>query len=225
MIALDHALDELRRRLVRTAAEVEEEVAAAVRAVEDTDADAAREALDHVPAVNGLEVGLEEFAHQLLAVCRPVGSDLRQVIATLRVHQDITAIAGLAVNISARGRALAGLPPIDPPFDPARLGQRARTMLRDALSAFVRGDAALARRTIAQDAEMDRWRREAHAETSNLLRRFPDRTEGLMHYLAVVRDLERIADLACGIAEDAIYLREGRIVRHRAERLPQPQPA
>ncbi len=90
-------------------------------------------------------------------------------------------------------------------------------MVRESLDAFVRSDAAAALRIRASDDEADEYNRQTIEAVQRTMREDPATVERGLHLFSVSRHLERIADHATNIAEDVVYMVEGKIIRHRSE--------
>ena len=138
-------------------------------------------------------------------------------MAVLRINSDLERIGDLAVNIAERAIFLAGHPAPGMSIDFAPMAQKAREMLTRSLDAFVNVDTGLARRVIEMDNDVDRMNRQMYCSVYELIRENPDHIESLLHLLSASRHLERIADHATNIAEDVIYMVEGKVVRHKPE--------
>ena len=164
------------------------------------------------------EVEVEEDCLKVLALYQPVAIDLRLIVSALKINNDLERIGDLAVNIARKATAIAALPPREIPFDlqsmsektqadaprqPGRAGQHGR-----------RGANAVC----ARDDEIDCMKHDLRLKVQELIRTDPSHVEFFLNLLAVSRNLERIADLATNIAEDVIYMAEGRIVRHSVGR-------
>lgn len=210
-------LDRLKRLLLTEAGIVEESVLAAVKALEDRDRMLATQIIDEDTRVDDMEVDIEEECLKLLALHQPVASDLRLIIAVLKINNDLERIADLAVNISERAAYLASQPPIEIPFALPVMADKTTDMLKMALEALINADVPLAKTVLAMDDDIDAINREAFRKVELGIRHNLDHMERLIHLLSVARHLERIADLATNIAEDVVYLIEGEIVRHRHE--------
>jgi phosphate transport system protein len=87
-------------------------------------------------------------------------------------------------------------------------------MLRDSLDALVNMDSELAHSVCIRDDEIDAMKREFRMEMENRIQRDPENVKQYLRFMAISRNLERIADMATNIAEDVIYLAQGKIVRH-----------
>lgn len=211
------SLEELNKKILVLGTVVEESVRKAVHAIENRDSEAATSVIDGDNEIDQLEVELEEECLKILALYQPVAADLRFIVATLKINNDLERVGDLAVNISERAIYLATQKPVNAVLNFHLMATRAQTMLTKSLDALVRVDAVLARQVLASDDEVDAMNREMYIQIQNAIRKFPDEIEPLIHLLSVSRHLERIADLATNIAEDVIYLAEAQIVRHQAE--------
>ena len=164
--------------------------------------------------VDRREINLEEECLKTLALHQPVAHDLRFLVAVLKLNHALERIGDLAVNIAKRAKYLAEQPRLDVSIDFTVIADKAQAMLHKSLDALINMDINLARQVGEADDEVDALNRETYNRVKSLLREYPDHIETLIALLNVSRHLERIADHASSIAEDVIYLLEGKIVRH-----------
>lgn len=209
------AIEALKGRILALSNIVEESVHLAVRAVLERGRTLSAEVILRDTEIDSREVEIEEECLKLLALHQPVAADLRFIVAALKMNNDLERIGDLATNIAARAASLAELPLITMPFDLERLSDRTKQMLRMSIDSLVRVDADLAQRVCLADSKVDELHREGYQEIIKKAQRQPQQVEALLLYLAVSRNLERIADLATNIAEDVIYMIDGKIIRHR----------
>ena len=174
----------------------------------------AREVRQRDADVDQREVEVEEECLKILALYQPVAVDLRFIVSALKINNDLERIGDLAVNIARKARALAAVPPVAIPFDLAGMSEKTQAMLRDSLDAMVNLDAKLASEVCGRDDEIDRMKRDIRRQVEEMIAADPAQTKVLLRLLAVSRNLERIADLATNIAEDVIYMVDGKIIRH-----------
>lgn len=212
---LQREMSRLSKRLLELTAVVKNAVEEAVASVARVDAVLARKVRDGDQAIDQTEVDIEEDCLKLLALYQPVATDLRFIIAAMKINNDIERVGDLAVNIAERALCLSKSPPAEAPFDFADISQKALGMLSRSLEALLRQDPQLAREVRALDNEVDALNRGMHIKISDAIREHPAQLDRLLNYLSVSRHLERIADCATNIAEDVIYLTEGHIVRHQ----------
>lgn len=207
-------LDQIKRSLLSLCAIVEEQVRDAVRALLQRDEELAGRVEYRDKDVDGREIEIEEECLKILALYQPVAVDLRLLVAALKINNDLERIGDLAVNIARKGRALADVPAFTIPFDLGGMSEKVEAMLHDSLDALVNLDANLANDVCSRDDAVDAMKREIRVGAEEMIRKNPDDTPPLMRVMAAARNLERIADCATNIAEDVIYMIEGKIVRH-----------
>ncbi len=210
-------VDKLKQRLLALSAEVENDVRTAVRAIEDRNEQLARQVVDGETQTNAMEVDVEDDCLKILALHQPVAADLRYIISVLKINQDLERIGDLAVHIAERGLFLCGLPPINIPFRLGEMADKAQAMLKKVLDAFVNLNDAAAREVCTADGEIDAINRDIFQQVKKAVTQNPSLFEPLLQIMHIARHLERIADHATNIAEDLIFLVEGRIVRHTKE--------
>jgi len=214
-VHLQREMDRLKKELLGLCAIVEEQVHLAVQAVVDRDAELAARVEQRDAEIDRREVEIEEHCLSVLALHQPVAIDLRWIVAVLKINNDLERIGDLAVNVARKAAAISNESSVEVPFDLERMGEMVESMLRDSLDAMVRLDAAAAQDVCRRDDEVDRIKHEARREIEERVCREPQRAKPLLRLLAVSRNLERVADCATNIAEDVIYITEGRIMRHR----------
>jgi len=205
----------LKKLVLALSALVEENVRQAVRAVSRRDPTLAQAVIDGDNVVDQQEVAIEEECLKILALHQPVAHDLRFLVAILKLNHTLERIGDLAVNIAKRAKFLAAQPRLDVPIDFTNIAEKAQAMLHKSLDALINMDLNLAREVGVADDEVDALNRETYARVKDLLRERPDEIETLITLLNVSRHLERIADHASSIAEDVVYLIEGKIIRHQ----------
>ncbi len=215
---LHREIERLKKKLLSLSAVVEEQVQRAVKALHECDAELARQViLADDEQVDRAEVDVEEDCLKVLALYQPVAADLRFIVAVLKINNDLERIGDMAVNIAERADYLASQEPIELPFNFGEMAGKAQSMLRRSLDALVNVDPELGQQVCADDDEVDMLNRQMYDQVQQRIRQHPEHLEYLMHFLAVSRHLERIADHATNIAEDVIYMVTGQIVRHKAE--------
>ena len=211
---LQREIENLKKKILHLSVVVEESVQNAIKAVENRDPKLGRNIIDHDQEIDQLEVDLEEEGLKILALHQPVAIDLRFIIAVLKINNDLERIGDLAVNIAERGVFLSGHRDLDIPPDILRMESLAQVMLRKSLDALVNLDSPLARDVCLSDDEVDRLHQGIFAKIHSEIRRRPEDLESLIQILSISRYLERIADHATNIAEDVVYMVEGKVIKH-----------
>lgn len=210
-------LDRLQRRLLEMAGLVEDLVAQAANAVLGRDPTAAPSIIDVDDRIDELEVEIDESVMELLALHQPMASDLRRVIATNKVANDLERVGDHAVNIAKAARRMSEMEPLPEIRELAEMMKITKEMLADALAAYVSRDTAVARDVCARDDLVDDLRRSMFRILVTHMLENPSRIGGALELLLVSQNLERIADLSTNISEDVVFLVEGRTIKHGTE--------
>lgn len=213
-------LDALQDKLLEMAGIVEELVRVAAQALERRDPKPAEWVKAEDDRVDDLEIEVDERAMELLALQQPMARDLRQVVATLKVANDLERVGDHAVNIAKAVRRLSEAPAFPATPEVLEMAEIARGMLADALASFVSRNPANARAVCERDAKVDNLRRGLFRILLTHMMEEPRRITPALELLLVSQNLERIADLSTNIAEDVVFLVEGRTIKHSMEGRP-----
>jgi len=207
-------LDTLKARLLEMGGLAEERVRAVIRALVERDA----AGVEHVAAadkpINLLQIDIDDRGFHLLALYQPVASDLRTIMAALKINTDLERVGDLAVNIAEASRRYLSHPPVKPLIDIPRMAGLAQEMLRDALDSFVRQDPALAQTVLTRDDTLDSLKTQVFRELLTYMLQDPSTIEPALDLVLISRHLERIGDHATNIAEEVIFMVSARDVRH-----------
>ena len=210
-------LDHLSNMLLEMCSFVESAVQRSISAVTDKDLSAAEEVLSKEARINQIEIEIDDFAINLLALQQPMAADLRLIVAALKINTDLERMGDLAVSIAQRAKSLMQAPMIKPMVDIPHIAGLVQSMVRKSLDSFVARDAELARSVLASDTAVDNLRSASYHELISFMEHEPGAIRQAVDLIAVVRNLERIADHSTNIAEDVLFMVKGIDVRHHAE--------
>ena len=216
-VHLDKEIGKLKKSLLSLSALVEDTVHGAIRSLRERNRDMARAVIETDTQIDEREVDIEEDCQKVLALYQPVAHDLRFIIAVLKINAELERIGDAAVNIAERVLFMTTQEFIEVPFDYSAMAEKAQAMLHKSIDALIDLDLGLAYAVIDADDEVDAMNREAYQQIEECIRRTPNLVSIYTHLLGISRHIERIADHASNIAEDIVYLVEGKIVRHRTE--------
>jgi phosphate transport system protein len=217
----DRELLQLKEKLLLMAARTEALINQAVEALEKKDAALARDIFRLDKEVDGMEVEIEEQAISLIALHQPAAGDLRFLIGAIKINNDLERIGDHGVNIAESAIRLAEQPDLKPLIDIPRMAKLATGMLKDSLDSFVGGEVEKARAVCTRDDQVDDIKDQIFRELLTYMMEKPDSITRAMDLILVSRNLERIADLSTNISEEAIYIAEAKVIKHRADRLPE----
>lgn len=214
-------LDELKKRLLAMSERAESLVDLAVEALLTRDADKASAVVTGDREVDDLEIEIESMAVELLALQQPMARDLRFIIASIKASSDLERVGDHAVNIAqAAQRIITTKGSITPDSAIEEMARRARGMLGQAIDAFVRADGSLGRAVCLMDDEVDKLNQDLFRIVVTHILEDPKNISTAIELLLVGRNLERVADLSTNIGEDAVYLAEGKQIKHHMEDRP-----
>lgn len=210
-------LETLKAKLLEMSALVENAIYRSVQCVVEKNEELAKQVLTNETRINELEIEIDEMAVSLLALQQPMASDLRLITAAIKINNDLERMGDLSVSIAQRAITLIREPVVRPMIDIPHIAGLVQSMVRKALDAFVNRDAELARSVLASDDAVDRLRTASYHELVSYMEQAPENIVQSLELLAVVRNLERIADHSTNIAEDVLFFVKGVDVRHRNE--------
>jgi phosphate transport system protein len=209
-------LQALRNQLLRMGGLVEERVHRAVRSLVVRREEDARRIVATDNEVNDLQIDIDDRCLRLLATQAPLAGDLRLITSAMKINADLERIGDQAVNVAENALTLIPQPPVKPLIDIPRMAEMAEGMIRDALDAFVKNDATLARDVLSRDDGVDELKDQVFRELLTYMMADPGTIQRSLALILLSRNLERIADHATNIAEDVIFIAEARDVRHHA---------
>ncbi len=207
------ALAQYKEKLLIMASHAESVVTRAVRAHLDRDEPLARQALETDEVIDQFEIQIDRIALGLLAQA-PGEFELRQITCGMKIARELERVGDEATTIARRAVELMALPPLATPLDIAEMTFLANAMLKDALDAFVSGNTVLARGVIPRDRRVDEMNKTYQDDLNKLMEASPENIRRCRHLAVISKCLERIADHAKNVAEDAVMLHEAKDIRH-----------
>lgn len=205
------SLSHLRDQVVQLSSMVDKAIARSTDALKNQDVKLAQQVIDADHAINELRWSLEDEALAVIAMQAPMAGDLRQIAAGLHIISELERMGDHAAGNAKIVLLTADEPQLKPLVDIPRMSQVARSMLADAIDAFIRSDADLARTTMAKDDEIDELYNQVYRE---LLTYMMDDTKTInraTHLLWAAHNLERIGDRTENICEFVVYSVTGNI--------------
>jgi len=186
----------------------------AMRMLVERDESLADEIYRKEDEVNALQVSIDDTAIGLIATQQPVGKDVRFLFMTSKIVTDLERIADQAKNICQNAQFVLAQPPLKPMVDLPIMAEIAQKMVRDALTAVIDRDVALAERIMQEESKVDAFRDQVFRTLLTYMMADPGTIQRALSLILISRNIERIGDHATNIAEEAIYIVQGRDIRH-----------
>lgn len=215
MIKYQGELVLLNKKLLEMASLVETMIAKSIKALREGNMILAQEVISTDDQVNSMEIEIDNLCIKILALYQPEATDLRTVTMIMKVNNDLERIGDHASSISRMALFMADYPPIKPLIDIPKMADKAMEMLREALDAFIRSDERLAVEVCRKDDEVDNYEPQIVRELITFVISDPSTLNRALRYIYVARHLERVADLATNIAENAYYIATGKMLKHQ----------
>lgn len=206
-------LSALKDRLLTMASIAERSVKLAIEALVERDDDKARKVIEDDSRLDDLEMEIDELSIHLLTRA-PLATDLRLITMAMKFSRDLERVGDECTTICRRSIELSQEPQLKPYVDIPTMATIALEMLGDAMNAFVQRDAAKARAIVPRDKKVDALHKQLQRELSSYMIEKPNTITRCLHLMTISKCLERIADHAANIAEEVVYLYEGKDIRH-----------
>ncbi|MBP9699160.1 MAG: phosphate signaling complex protein PhoU [Elusimicrobia bacterium] len=211
----DEDLRQLKERLLRMGAIAEEMIQKAVKALHERRDALTADVFELETQVNQMHIEIDDRCLKLIALHQPMAVDLRLIAAAMKINTDLERVADQAVNVSQTCHYhLLKETPVPEVVLLTRMSEISQKMLRDSLDAFARQDVELAKGVLAQDEEEDQLKARALTQLIERLKKDPERSSQYVDLILLSRNMERIGDHATNIAEDVIFMVQGKDIRH-----------
>ena len=210
----DEELNALKEQLLRMGSLAEKMIQGSLKALNERDLGHVSEMMGMEDQVNRLHVEIDDHCMKLFAAQAPLASDLRTIIAALKINNDLERIGDQACNISQNTMDLLKAPMQKLPDELRQMGGLASEMVKEALDAFVKKDLRLAESVLTKEVMVDALKGQIFeaqlkemSENASTVRRGLD-------MILIARNLEKIGDHATNVAEDVVFMVKGKDIRH-----------
>jgi phosphate transport system protein len=211
---LHEQLQDVLKQITIMGSLTESMIGLAMRVLVERDASITDEVMRKEDEVNALQVSIDEASINLIATQQPVGKDVRLLFMASKIVTDLERVADQAKNICQNARFVLAQPPLKPMVDLPIMAEIAQKMVRDALTAVIERDVALAERVMHEESKVDAFRDQVFRTLLTYMMADPGTIQRALSLILISRNIERIGDHAANIAEEAIYIVQGRDIRH-----------
>ena len=213
----DKELSLLKEKLLNMASLAESMIHKAVGSLMERDQSLSKQVNAEEKKLNLLEIEIDDLCLKLLALKQPMAKDLRLITSAMRIDSELERIGDMAVNITQSVAVLIKQPQLKPYIDIPRMADLAQKVVGDSLDSFIKQDVKLARSVLARDDEIDALKDQIFRELLTFMISDPSSIQRALELILISRHLERIGDHATNIAENVIYLVQGKDIRHHIE--------
>ncbi|OGU67046.1 MAG: phosphate transport system regulatory protein PhoU [Stygiobacter sp. RIFOXYC12_FULL_38_8] len=208
-------MEELKTNLVRMASIVDDQVGKAINLIETGDDSSIKDIKAKDDEVDAYDELLQIQCENILALFQPIAFDLRSVISTLMINNQLERCGDISVSISNRASKITQFRNLIDESGIAGMAKEAHTMVSCAIDSFIHSNGELAHQVIKNDKKVDDLNKFSFEFITGKMKSDPQLIEPLAHMLILARQIERLADHATNIAEHLLFLTEAKIVTHR----------
>lgn len=215
---LDEHIEKLKTRVIKMCSLVDEQVQSAIKSIEEENLELAQQVIEKDTKVDKYDNKIDKICQKIFALTQPVAMDLRLIMSSLTINNNLERIGDIAVNIAEYCIMIKNKPAF---FHQTKLEEMFKVstqMLKDAIDAYISGNEALAKTVIEADDKLDQLNFDNHKILIEIMKHSPDNIEPGIALLVMSRQLERLGDHCTNIAEDVFFIVEAHLVKHKYEK-------
>lgn len=212
---IEPRLKEIRERLLKMAEISENMIDKAVKAIVEHNPEYLDYVQENENIIDNMEVENESLIITTIARYQPEAKYLRMLAMDLFVNRDLERIADHAENIREHAISILQKPKLKEYVDLPQMAELAVNMVKDAIKAFSEMNTELARDVIKRDDKIDAYEEQIIRELYTYMVEDPSTIKVALRLIDVVKNIERVADIATNLAEEVVYMKEGKMLRHQ----------
>jgi phosphate transport system protein len=213
----DEELNNLKKSILKMASLVDEAIGRSIKALIERNAEMAQSVEDDDNAIDMLEIEIDMLCLDLLARRQPIAIDLRFITSVMKINGDLERIGDLAANIGHKTKILIKYPQLKPLIDVPKMAELVRSMLKDAITALVGKNSEIARAITSRDSEVDNLYVQVFREILTYMMEDSGNIKTGIEIILIAKHVERMADHITNVAEDIVYMVEGKTIKHKFE--------
>jgi phosphate transport system protein len=215
---LDEYIEKLKTRVIKMCSLVDEQVQLAIKAVEEENLELAKQVIERDDKVDKFDNKIDKICQKIFALTQPVAMDLRLIMSSMTINNNLERIGDIAANIAEYITILNKKPVF---FDQTKLDEMfkvVKQMLKNAIDSYIGGNEELARSVIDADNYLDKLNVENYKIFIQIMKQDPENIEPAIVLLVMSRQIERMGDHCTNIAEDVFFIVEANLVKHKYEK-------
>jgi phosphate transport system protein len=215
---IDEYIEKLKSRVIKMCSLVDEQVQAAIKSVEDENLELAQQVIEKDNKVDKYDNKIDKICQKIFALTQPVAMDLRVIMSSLTINNNLERIGDIAVNIAEYIKMIEKKPAF---FKQTKLDEMfilTRQMLKDSIDSYIAGDEKLAKTVIESDDKLDQLNFDNHKILVEIMKQNPNNIEPGIALLVMSRQLERLGDHCTNVAEDVFFIVEAHLIKHKYEK-------
>jgi phosphate transport system protein len=215
---LDEHIEKLKTRVIKMCSLVDEQVQSAIKAVDDENLELAKEVFEKDNKVDKYDNKIDKICQKIFALTQPVAMDLRLIMSSLTINNNLERIGDIAANIAEYIMMIKKKPDFFHQTKLEEMFKIGKQMLKDAIDSYIGGNETLAKTVIESDNYLDKLNAENHKILVEIMKQDKENIEPAIALLVMSRQIERLGDHCTNIAEDVFFILEAHLVKHKYEK-------
>jgi phosphate transport system protein len=215
---LDEHIEKLKKRVLKMCSLVDEQVQSAIKSVQEENLELANEIIQNDNKVDKFDNKIDKICQKIFALTQPVAMDLRLIMSSLTINNNLERIGDIAVNIAEYILMIQKKPAFYQQSKLEEMFTLVKHMLKDSIDSYIAGNETLAKSVIDADDQLDKLNFDNHKILIEIMKQNPDNIEPAVALLVMSRQLERLGDHCTNIAEDVFFIVEAHLVKHKYEK-------
>jgi phosphate transport system protein len=215
---LDEHIEKLKTRVIKMCSLVDEQVQAAIKAVDEENLELAKEVFEKDNKVDKYDNKIDKICQKIFALTQPVAMDLRLIMSSMTINNNLERIGDIAANIAEYIMMIKKKPAFFHQTKLEEMFKVGKQMLKDAIDSYIGGNESLAKTVIESDNYLDKLNAENHKILVEIMKQDKENIEPAIALLVMSRQIERLGDHCTNIAEDVFFILEAHLVKHKYEK-------
>lgn len=211
-------LEKLKTRLIKMCSLVDEQLELVLKAINEENPELAQQVIDRDSKVDKYDLKIDRICQRIVALNQPVAMDLRMIMSSLTINNNLERIGDIAANIAENFLLIKRKPVFFDRIKFSTMSQITTEMLKNSIDSFINGDPKIIEKVIQSEEMLDKLNIENHRVCIEIMKEDKDNIEGAVAFLVICRQLERIGDHATNIAEDVFFIVQAQNIRHNYEK-------
>lgn len=212
----EQKIAELKEMIILQASNIESMLTNCIDGLLNQDKEKLKNVIDiEEKKINKKEIEIDKFYTDFLALYNPEAKDLRTILMITKMNIDLERIGDHCVNIAESALYLIKKPKVKPFIDIPRMAEIAQKMIKDSIDSFLNENIDTALKVCKKDNKVDQINEQVFRELITYMISDPKTIERSLHLLRIANNIEKIADLATNICEEAIYVISGKDIKHK----------
>ena len=215
----EQQLEKLKTRVIKMCSLVDEQVELSIRAISEPNIELAQLVIERDEKVDKYDLKIDKICQKLLAITQPVATDLRLIMSSLLINNNLERMGDIAVNIASQAEYFKEKPEFMSEIKFEEAAKMVLNMVRSSIDSFVDKNAVIAKNVLNMDDQVDYLVSENCKSLTEIMKRDKNSIDQAIRLYTIMHQLERLGDHSTNIAEYVYFIVEAQIIKHRYEEI------